>query len=141
MRINSVQNNGVKFKSLHINNVETFFYKDVDIKRCANRLANTKIMDVVIDKHGLSIKEKKADILHRIQSFSLFPKENSVGINMVGEKEAIYKIKYNSLEKAKNVWEKLVKISRTHNALDEYTIIALWLEKYFAKNNNPVYKN
>ena len=112
MRINSVQNNDTNFTSLQVRNVGSFYYKDFDIKRCQNRLANTKILDVVIDSHGLSIKEKMTEALHQIQSFSLFPKENSVAINMIGEKEPFIKFKYDSVEKAKAVWEKLSKFNK-----------------------------
>jgi len=135
MRINSVQNNGINFKSLQIRNVGQFYYKDFDLKRSQNRLANTKILDVVIDSHGLSIKEKMTEALHQIQSFSLFPQENSIAINMINEKEPFIKFKYDSIKKAKAVWEKLLKIDNTQSNLEKYTLLTLWLEKCFTKQN------
>ena len=132
MRIESVQSNNVNFNSLQIRNIGHFYYKDFDIKRCQNQLANTKFLDVVIDSHGLSIKEKMTEILHKIRSFSFFPQEKSVAINMEGEKDPFIKLQYDSANKAKAVWEKLAKIGRTNNNLEEYTILTLWLEKIFA---------
>lgn len=133
MRINNVQNNNVRFNALQVHYVDSFRFRELDINRCKNQLANTQVLDVVIDNHGLAIKEKMTDVLHRIQSFSLFPNENTVAINMIGEKEPLCKLKYASKEKAEAIWQKLSKIGKTKTVLDEYTILTLWLDKCLRK--------
>ena len=132
MRINSIDNN-VKFGTLHVRNFDALTYKEADILRCKEKLANTKIFDVVIDENGLALKEKMTDILHKIQSFSLFTKENSVGIRMAKEDNVLYKFKYKSYEKAEAVWKNLADISKNKSFLEQYTIIALWLDKKLGK--------
>lgn len=133
MRINSIDNN-VKFGTLHVRNFDALTYKEADILRCKEKLANTKMFDVVIDENGLALKEKMTDILHKIQSFSLLTKENAVGIRMANEDNILYKFKYKSYEKAESVWKKLANISKNKSFLEKYTIIALWLDKRLGKN-------
>ena len=134
MRISCVQNNNnLNFNALQIRDVEPFYFRDLDISYCKNKLANTQVLDVVIDSHGLALKEKMTDVLHRIQSFSLFPLEKAVAVNMIGEKEPFYKWSYDTIEKAKNVWKKLSKIGKTNSRLNEYTIVTLWLDKNLRK--------
>lgn len=132
MRINVVQNN-MDFKALHIRNSGNFYYRACDISRCKEQLADTKFLDLIIDSHGLAIKEKKTDILNRIQSFSLYPKENSVSVNMIGEKKHSYKFIFKTLQEAKANWKLLASFSKGF-IIDEYTEIILWLEKQFIKN-------
>ena len=93
MRIFSVQNN-TDFKALQVRNKGCFYYKASELTLCKEKLAKTKFIDLIIDSHGLAIKEKKTDVLQRIQSFSLFPQENCVSVNMFGEKNPKYKFSY-----------------------------------------------
>lgn len=136
MRINSVQKNTVAFNSLQVYSANIWQLRPSEIKRCGQKLANTKVFDVIIDSHGFAIKEKKTDVLKRIQSFSLFPKENAVSINMVGEKEPLYKFSYKNLNEAKDTWESFNEIYKKESPLGEYTKVALWLEKNFQKIKN-----
>ena len=89
---------------------------------------------MIIDSHGLAIKEKKTDILNRIQSFSLFPQENSVSVNMIGEETPKYKFNYPTLPIAKNVWNDLREKASEGTFLEFYTNIALWLEEKLSGN-------
>lgn len=128
MRVNKVQKN-IKFNALQIRNNGTTYYRACDISSCKDKLADTKFVDVVIDYYGLAIKDKKTDVLQRIQSFSLFPKENSVSVNMFNEKEAKYKFFFKNLDEAKRNWEDLCD-KTNYNGLNYYTIIALWIDKH-----------
>ncbi len=127
MRISRVENSAA-FGQLQIRSKGPYFLSESKIKTCEKKLSKTKFIDVILDSHGVAIKEKMTEILHRIQSFSLFPLENSVGIKMIGEKEPLFKFRYSTNEEAENVWETLSSYSRK-NSLDEYTEVALWLEK------------
>ena len=135
MRVTSVQNN-TSFKALQIRNQGCFYYKASELSRCKEKLANTKFVDVIIDSHGMAIKDKKTDVLQRIQSFSLFPQENSVSVNMIGEKNPKYKFFYLSLAKAKEEWNNLRLGTRQDSSLVCYTKVALWLEELLAKVSN-----
>ena len=132
MRIMSVQNS-VAHKSLDVRYPQ-HWYRSADIKVFEKKLENTKFVDVVIDSHGLAIKEKMTDILHRIQSFSLLLLENAVGINVVGQEEPAYKFVYNDLDEAKSAWRNLSGKSCS-NGLEEYTNLALLLDKNFSSKN------
>ena len=134
MRINCVQNN-TSFKALQIRNQGYFHYNTNDLNHCREKLKDTKFIDVIIDSHGLAIKEKKTELLQRIQSFSLFPQENSISINMIGEKTPKYKFKFPTLDNAKSEWNTLRESSLKDNYIIWYTKIALWLENCFTKNS------
>ena len=129
MRINRIQSDNVNFSALQVNYADSLRFREKDIMHYKDKLANTKVFDVVIDSHGLALKEKMTDVLHRIQSFSLFPKENSIAVNLIGEKKPLCKFKYSTIEKAEAIWEKLSNISKTKNSLEEYAIVTLWLDK------------
>ena len=133
MRINSVQNCSVTFNALQVQSANYCHFRNCDISHYESKLANTQMFDVVIDSKGLALKDKMTDVLHKIQSFSLYPKENAVAINMIGEGEPAYKLTYATIEKAKTIWGKLSKIAKTKSCLDEYTIITLWLDKCLRK--------
>ena len=79
MRINKVQNNLAFGKLLVYENKMHEFSSSI-LKRYERRLSDTKHVDLIIDSHGFAIKQKITDILQRIQSFSLFPQENAVGV-------------------------------------------------------------
>ena len=132
MRVNSVQNN-IHFGTLQIRHHGYLNYNACDISRCKEKLANTRLVDVIIDSQGLAIKEKKTDILQRIQSFSLFPLEKRVAINMIGENVPKYKFDYNSLEEARAEWDNLRNSTNNCNFLDLYSKVALWLEETLSK--------
>ena len=108
MRINKVQNNPVFGKLLvHENKMQEF--SSSVLKRYERRLSDTKHVDLIIDSHGFAIKEKMTDILQRIQSFSLFPQENAVGINVNDGNgcKKTYKAFYETLDKARKAWKDL----------------------------------
>lgn len=131
MRIFSVQNNNANFKQLQVHSPQYFYYKPSDINRCRQKLAKTEFIDVIIDSKGLSIKEKMTGILQKIQSFSLFPKENAVSVNMLGEKEPAYKFSYDTLDEAKENWKYLSDAAKKQNVINEYMQIALWIDNNF----------
>ena len=126
MRINRVQNCAA-FGQLQPRVRYPYYINESRIKICEKKLADTKFVDVILDSHGFAIKEKMTDILHRIQSFSLFPQENAVGIRMTGEKEPIYKFQYKTTEEARSEWESLI-AQNSLNGLEAYTNVALWLD-------------
>ena len=128
MRIERVQNCAA-FGQLQSRVKYPYYINEAKIKACEKKLADTRFVDIILDSHGFAIKDKMTDILHRIQSFSLFPQENAVGIRMVGKKEPIYKFQYDTKEKARSEWDKLC-FENTKNSLDAYTNIALWLEEH-----------
>ena len=131
MRINSVQNT-IGFKKLDIRTHELLEIGESTLQKCQKRLANTKHVDVIIDSHGIAIKNKMTDILQRIQSFSLFKEEQTIGINVDNGNEKTYKIKYDSYEEAKNSWKDLYE-TYYKKALEGYTKAALLLENFLDK--------
>ena len=137
MRVNNTQSS-LSFRQLHIDKLQLYRFSDASIKNSRKRLANTRFIDVIFDSNGFAIKDKKTDIHQRIQSFSLFPLENSVSVNMIGEKDPKYKFNFPTLAEAKKVWKDLSEKTRNVSFLEEYTTVALWLEKFigFAKNSN-----
>ena len=135
MRINKVQNNLAFGKLLVYENKMHEFSSSV-LKRYERRLSDTKHVDLIIDSHGFAIKEKMTDILQRIQSFSLFPQENAVGVNVNdgrGNKKT-YKTVYSSLEKAKEAWTSLYRTGQQCN-LEAYSQLVLWIEKMLVEKN------
>lgn len=132
MRVSGVQNN-TGFKALQIRNQGCFYYKASELNICKEKLAKTKFIDVIIDSHGMAIKDKKTDVLHRIQSFSLFPQEKCVSVNMIGENIPKYKFSYPTLSIAKDEWDNLREDTRTCSSLNYYTKVALWLEDTLSK--------
>ncbi len=138
MRINGMQKNNTNFKSLYVANNPYWNYNSHQIESYGRKLAGTKFVDLIIDSHGLAIKKKMTDILQRIQSFSLFPKENSVAINMIGEKNPIYKFTFKTLQEAKANWDYLTSLSK-NSSLNEYTEVTLWLEKQLENINRSLY--
>ena len=131
MRVNMVQNQ-VTFKKLELRSDVVFDIGESTIKNCQKKLSKTKHVDVIIDSHGLAIKNKMTDILQRIQSFSLFKEEQAIGINVDNGNEKTYKIKYDSYEEAKNSWKDLYETYYT-KALEGYTKAALLLENFLDK--------
>ena len=126
MRINAVQNS-CNFKMLQVRS-NGYLLNDRKLMACEKQLAKTKFIDVVLDSHGIALKDKMTDILYRIQSFSLFPQEKAVGIRMHGEAEPVFKFDYGTISEAKNAWEELKNCSSL-TFIEEYTKVALWLEK------------
>ena len=140
MRVSSVQNNS-GFKALQVRNHGDFYYKASEVTKCKEKLAKTKFIDVIIDSHGLAIRDKKTDIIQKFQSFSLFPKENSVSVNMVGEENPKYKFSYPNLSTAKEEWNKLREVAKNYTHLDLYTMIALWLEDKLSISKEETLQN
>ena len=105
MRISAVQNS-CDFRMLQVKS-DRHLFNESQIKTCEKQLAKTKFIDVVLDSYGLALKDKMTEVLYRIQSFSLFPKDNAVGIRMQGEEEPVFKFTYNSITDAKDAWLKL----------------------------------
>ena len=132
MRVSNVQNN-TGFKALQVRNQGCFYYKASELSICKEKLAKTKFIDVIIDSHGMAIKDKKTDVLQRIQSFSLFPQEKCVSVNMIGEETPKYKFNYPTLSVAKDEWDNLRKNTRTCSSLNCYTKVALWLDEALSK--------
>ena len=132
MRVSSVQDN-TGFKALQVRNQGYFYYKASELNICKEKLAKTKFIDVIIDSHGMALKDKKTDILQRIQSFSLFPQENCVSVNMIGEEIPKYKFSYSTLSEAKDEWNKLREGTKKGSSLSCYAKVALWLENALSK--------
>ena len=130
MRVSSVQNCSA-FGKLYINTNELIGITKSSLKSCEGKLSKTKHIDVVIDSKGIAIKKKMTDILQRVQSFSLYPQENAVGITVLEDSvKKTYKMYYETVDEAKKNWENL--FDKTNlNKLEALTKIALWLEKYF----------
>ena len=126
MRVNTVQNS-CNFKMLQVRS-NGCIYNESKIRACEKQLAKTKFVDVILDSHGLALKDKMTDILYRIQSFSLFPIEKSVGIRMRGVDDPVFKFDYGTISEAKNAWQELKDCSSS-TFIEEYTKVALWLEK------------
>ena len=136
MRVSAVQNNP-NFQKLEIRNKGYYHYKDASISKFKEKLADTEFVDVIIDSHGLAIKEKMAEVLKRIQSFSLFPLENAVSVNFIGEKEPLYKFSYNSLEEARKVWRMLADSDKgKDSSIDMYATATLWIDQNLKKKYN-----
>lgn len=129
MRINSV-NNYVAFNALQQKCMAPMHITEEKLEICRKKVANTKFIDIILDSHGFAIKEKMTEFIQRIQSFSLFPKDNVVSINMIGDIENCYKFKYDTLEIAKKEWEKISDLRKKNNP-EYYTEFALWLDKNF----------
>ena len=127
MRINSVENSAA-FKSLKINNGSLNLLSSNKVKNFEKRLANTKHVDVIIDSYSFSIKDKKTEIQNMIQSFSLFTKENAVGINLIGDCKKTLKIYYDNIEEARNAWNEL-RANDKKDHLETYVKAALILDK------------
>ena len=134
MRINRIQSDNVNFRALQVRYADSFCFQEKDIMHYKDKLANTKVFDVVIDSHGLALKEKMTDVLHRIQSFSLFPQDNAVGIRMIGEEVPAYLLNYSTKDEAKSEWQSLCGLT-SKTSLDVYTKVALWLEERLATKN------
>lgn len=133
MRINSVQNSAA-FGQLQVRSRDIYYLNESKLKSCEKQLANTKFVDVILDSQGFAIKDKMTDILHRIQSFSLFPQDKAVGIRMIDEEAPAYLLNYSTKEQAKNEWQSLCELT-SKISLDLYTKVALWLdEKLVTKN-------
>ena len=135
MRISSLQNN-TSFKALELHYQGYLYHKASELSRCKEKLAKTKFIDVIIDSNGLALKDKKTDILQRIQSFSLLPLEQAVSINMIGEKEPKYKFYYPTLETARSEWDKIRESTRKCSSLEYYTKTALWIDNLLQKNTD-----
>ena len=133
MRISNVQMN--TFNGLKIYNREIYEMGELAVNKCRERLASTKHVDLIYDSHGFAIKKKMTEVLQRIQSFSLFPYENAVGINVNGNANKIYKFKLKTLDEAKQLWNDLVETCRK-NRLEGYTKIILMIENQIA-NTKP----
>ena len=136
MRISGVQKNNTNFSSLQVRTNSNWRLKQSEIKRFEKQLASTEKFDVIIDSHGFAIKEKMTDVLKRIQSFSLFPKENAVSVNMIGEHSPEYKFIYKDSKEARDTWDFLNKISENESNLSKYTKVTLWLEQNLKKTKN-----
>ncbi len=130
MRINKTQSCSV-FGKLYVKTDELYGISKFSLKHCEELLSKTKHVDVYIDSKGVSIKKKMTEILQEIQSFSLFPQENAVGITLIENLEKkVYRMFYKTDEIAKENWKRLCDTSNL-NKLEVTTKIALWLEKYF----------
>ena len=130
MRINNAHYCSA-FGKLYVNTDDLYGISKSSLKQCEKLLSKTKHVDVFIDSQGITIKKKMTEILQKIQSFSLFPQENSVGICVMENTERnVYKLFYGTLEEAKENWKNLCKITNL-NKLESTTKIALWLERYF----------
>ena len=127
MRINNMENSAA-FKSLKINESIYYHLSNKNIKSFEKKLANTKHIDVIIDSHGFSLKDKKTELLNWIQSFSLFTQENAVGINLLGDSKKTFKIYFKNIDEAKKLWDEL-RISARNDSLETYTKTALILDK------------
>ena len=136
MRISAVQNS-CDFRMLQVKS-DRHLFNESQIKTCEKQLAKTKFIDVVLDSYGLALKDKMTEVLYRIQSFSLFPKDNAVGIRMQGEEEPVFKFTYNSITDAKDAWLKLQGYE-DYTFLEKYTKVALWLEKKLDDKKNKVF--
>lgn len=136
MRINATQCS-CTFGKLHIKTDELYDIKKSSLSKCMGLLSKTKHVDVIVDSKGIFIKKKMTETLQKIQSFSLFPLENSVGITIEEQgKKSIYKDIYKTLEEAKCAWKNLYDHTGLDN-LESCTKIALWLDRCIeSKNNN-----
>jgi hypothetical protein len=130
MRINKIQNSHA-FGKLFIQENKVQEFSSSILKQYEQRLSKTKHVDLIIDSQGFAIKEKMTDILQRIQSFSLFPEENAVGVNVNDGKNntKTYKTVYKTLDKAKDVWKDLYKTSQK-DCIDRYTEVTLWIDNF-----------
>ena len=126
MRINGIENR-VGFGNLYLRTNQFHEISEEMIRRYEQKLANTKHIDLIIDSHGFAIKDKMTDFLQRIQSFSLFPQENAVGINMDGLTKKIYKFTYKTLDEAKKAWKDLYTTAQQGN-IKGYADVAIWLD-------------
>lgn len=134
MRSNKVQN-FVVFKQLQVKPNSFRDFNPSVIKKSQDRLSETKFFDLIIDSQGIAIKKKKTDVLQRIQSFSLYPQENSVGVKMLSKLgDSIYKFKYESYEKAHMIWREFCESCQKNN-LEGYTNFVLWLEENIINKN------
>lgn len=130
MRINGTQSCNA-FGKLYIKTNEIYGISQSSLKQSEELLSKTKHVDVFIDSQGITIKKKMTEILQKIQSFSLFPQENSVGISVMENSEKnIYKLFYETLEEAKDNWKNLCNMKNL-NKLESTTKVALWLDNYF----------
>ena len=131
MRIDRVQNCAA-FGQLQIRtHNSSYLWNKSTLGSCEKQLANTSFVDVVIDSYGLAIKKKMTDVLYRIQSFSLFPEEQAVGIRMIDEKNPLFKFFYATKAEARSEWDDLCKVKNEKN-LELYTKVALWVEERLA---------
>ena len=104
MRINSTQSCNA-FGKLYIKTNEIYGISQSSLKQCEERLSKTKHVDIFINSQGITIKKKMTEILQKIQSFSLYPQDNAVGITVLGkDTKNIYIKTYETLEEAKNIW-------------------------------------
>lgn len=133
MRISRVDNCAA-FGQLQTRVKCPYFINQSKLRACEKQLVDTKFVDVIYDSQGFAIKEKMADILYRIQSFSLFPIDKAVGIRMIGVKEPVFKFFHQSKEEAKSDWKDLCSAHSKSN-VEEYTQVALWLEDHFLKKS------
>ena len=134
MRINNTQFCNA-FGKLYIKTDEIYGISKSSLKRCEGLLSKTKHVDIFIDSKGISIKKKMTEILQKIQSFSLYPQENAVGISVIENLEKkVYKMTYKTEDEAKSTWKNLYDTTNL-NKLEATTKIALWLENYFESNN------
>lgn len=127
MRICRVEN-CVAFNQLQPRVRYPYYLSEAKIKSCEKQLENTRFLDVIFDSQGFAIKDKMTEVLHRFQSFSLFPQENAIGVVMKGVKEPVYKFHYQTKDDAKQEWEDFVNIN-PKDGLENYTSLVLWLEK------------
>ena len=86
MRINNAHYCSA-FGKLYVNTDDLYGISKSSLKQCYDSLSTTKHVDVFIDSQGITIKKKMTEILQKIQSFSLFPQEKSVGINVIENSE------------------------------------------------------
>ena len=126
MQINKTQNCAT-FRALQVKTSNVSQYKASDIAYFKDKLANTKLLDAVIDTKGWAINKKGTDILQRIQSLSLLPLEKAVSINLLSKNSDAYKIKFNSVEEAEKEWEYL---SSKKLRPGFYADVVLWLEQH-----------
>lgn len=126
MRVNSMENS-VGFKSLKIKENPYRYLAGTSTKIFEKKLANTKRYDVIVDSHGFSIKDKKTELINKIQSFSLFIKEKAVGINLLGNSKQTFKVYFDELEEAENLWNEL-RVSDRSNRLESYAKATLILD-------------
>ena len=129
MRINNVQKD-MNFKQLKVNTHKTWGLKETVIQQYKEKLADTKNFDVIVDSTGISLKRKMTDINQKIQSFSLYMKENALGIHVIGDKRELFKFSYATLEEAKLAWQHLNN-SDKQDRLKGYGEVALLLDKKF----------
>lgn len=133
MQINSCSSTNTNFGKLYIRSNKFYDISEKSINQYQDKLSKTKYLDVIIDSHGIAIKEKMTENLSRIQSFSLFTLENAVGINFNGDKKNTFKFSYPSFEEAKKAWLEFSEITK-NDFFEGYCKIALWMDKHF-KNN------